>query len=68
MQGDLIVFTTDAAGKSDGTLTVQLDTKPRAARITGAVTGGTGAYANARGVFVAIVGKTGATDTVMLRP
>lgn len=35
----------------DGTLTIQLDTRPRAAESTGAVTGGTGA-------------RSGATDTV----
>jgi hypothetical protein len=52
----------------DGTLTIQLDTRPRAAETTGAVTGGTGAYANARGVFVATATKTGATDTVTWRP
>jgi len=48
----------------DGTLTMQLDTRPRSATTTGAVTGGTGAYANARGVFVATETKTGTTDTV----
>jgi hypothetical protein len=42
--------------------------KPRAPEPMGAVTGGTGAYANARGVFVATAGKTGATDTITWRP
>jgi hypothetical protein len=52
----------------DGTLTIQLNSSPRAPTATGAVTGGTGAFANARGVFVATAGKTGATDTVTWRP
>jgi hypothetical protein len=52
----------------DGTLTIQLDTRPRAAKTTGTVTGGTGAYANARGVIVNTATKTGATDSVTLRP
>jgi hypothetical protein len=52
----------------DGTLTLQLNTRPRAPKSTGAVTGGTGAYASARGVFVATAGKTGATDTITWRP
>ena len=52
----------------DGTLTIQLDTRPRAAKTTGTVTGGTGAYANARGVIVNTTTRTGATDTVTLRP
>jgi Dirigent-like protein len=37
----------------DGTLTVQGNNRPGVATTTGAVTGGTGSYANARGVFVA---------------
>ena len=52
----------------DGTLTLQLNTPPRARESTGAVTGGTGAYANARGVFAATTNKTGATDTITWRP
>lgn len=40
-----------AVALRDGTLTIQLDTRPRAAESTGAVTGGTGA-------------RSGATDTV----
>jgi hypothetical protein len=52
----------------DGTLTLQLNTRPRAPETTGAVTGGTGAYANARGVFAATTNKTGATDTITWRP
>jgi hypothetical protein len=37
----------------DGTLTLQANSKPGVPTTTGAVTGGTGAYANARGIFVA---------------
>jgi hypothetical protein len=37
----------------DGTLTVQANSRPVVATATGAVTGGSGSYANARGVFVA---------------
>jgi hypothetical protein len=33
---------------------------------SGAVTGGTGAYANARGVFVSKDGKAGSVDTITL--
>jgi hypothetical protein len=52
----------------DGTLTLQLNTRPRAPETTGAVTGGTGTYANARGVFTATASRTGATDTITWRP
>jgi hypothetical protein len=37
----------------DGTLTLQANTKPGIPTTTGAVTGGTGSHAGARGVFVA---------------
>lgn len=37
----------------DGTLTLQANSRPGVPTTTGAVTGGTGAYANSRGVFVA---------------
>jgi hypothetical protein len=37
----------------NGTLTLQANSKPGVPTTTGAVTGGTGPYANARGVFVA---------------
>ncbi len=50
----------------DGTLTVQTNASPGSARTTGAVTGGTGAYANARGVFVSNHTSSGADDTVAL--
>jgi hypothetical protein len=36
----------------DGTLTLQANSRPGVPTTTGAVTGGTGAYANSRGVFV----------------
>lgn len=52
----------------DGTMTIQADIRPRANKTTGAVTGGTGAYANARGVIVNTTTRTGATDTITWRP
>jgi hypothetical protein len=48
--------TTTCAGVIDlrgGTLTLQANSKPGVPITRGAVTGGTGAYANSRGVFVA---------------
>jgi hypothetical protein len=50
----------------DGDLMVQLNTSPGVATSTGAVTGGTGAYANARGVLVSKDTRTGSDDTVSL--
>lgn len=50
----------------DGTLTLQTNTSPGIPTTTGAVTGGTGAYANARGVFVSNDTKSGADDTLTL--
>ncbi|MEP6953757.1 MAG: hypothetical protein ABI950_06810 [Solirubrobacteraceae bacterium] len=50
----------------DGDLMLQADTRPSAATTAGAVTGGTGAYANARGVFVSKSGRSGSTDTITL--
>jgi hypothetical protein len=50
----------------DGNLTVTTLTKPGAKTTTGAVTGGTGAYAGARGTFVSTDTKSGADDTVTL--
>jgi hypothetical protein len=44
---------TAVAALQDGTLTLQANSKPSVPTTTGAVTGGTGTYANARGVFVA---------------
>ena len=51
---------------ADGTMTWQADVHPAAATTTGAVTGGTGAYANARGVFDSELGPNGAVDTITL--
>ena len=52
----------------DGTLTVQATSSPGIPTTTGAVTGGTGAYANARGVYVSK--QTGRTsiDTITFAP
>jgi hypothetical protein len=46
----------------DGSLMVQTNTSPGARTTTGAVVGGTGAYAGARGVLV----STGGDDTITL--
>jgi hypothetical protein len=50
----------------DGTLTLQGAVKPNAATTTVAITGGTGAYANARGVFVSAQARGGSQDTITL--
>lgn len=50
----------------DGTVTAQAVLTLNADTITGAVTGGTGAYAGARGVFVSRTAKGGSADTVTL--
>jgi hypothetical protein len=51
----------------DGTLTLQANSSPGATTTTGAVTGGTGAYANARGVFTSKqAARGGADDTITL--
>lgn len=52
----------------DGTLTLQVLLSPGSATTTGAVTGGTGAYANARGTFVSRARTGGADDIVTLAP
>jgi hypothetical protein len=51
---------------ADGTLTLQATTVPRVPTTTGAVTGGTGAYANARGVFVSHEARGGSDTTITL--
>lgn len=51
-----------------GTLTLQTHVRPNVERTTGAITGGTGAYANARGVFVSVVRRGGDQTTVTLAP
>jgi hypothetical protein len=50
----------------DGTLTMQANSKPGVPTTTGAVTGGTGAYANARGVFAAKDSSAGGDTTITL--
>jgi hypothetical protein len=50
----------------DGTVTLQATVSPGIRTTTGAVTGGTGAYANARGVFVSEEQRGGAQTTVTL--
>jgi allene oxide cyclase-like protein len=48
----------------DGNLMIQANVKPGSSKTVGAVTGGTGAYANARGVFVARDTKTDVINTI----
>ena len=50
----------------DGTLTFQTAFKVSASTVTGAVTGGTGAYANARGTFVSKDDRGNSQDTITL--
>jgi hypothetical protein len=50
----------------DGTLTWQAALKVGASSVNGAVTGGTGAYANARGVLVSREDRSGTHDTITL--
>jgi hypothetical protein len=54
------------AALRDGTLTFQFNLSPADNTTSGAVTGGTGAYANARGVIVSKGTNAGADDTVTL--
>ncbi len=52
-----------------GTLTLQALTSPGNPTTSGAITGGTGAYANARGVFVSTERRSsGSDDTITLVP
>jgi hypothetical protein len=62
------VITCDgAAVLRDGTLTWQATFKVGAASVTGAITGGTGAYANARGTLVSAEDDRGGShDTITL--
>jgi hypothetical protein len=53
-------------GLGDGTLTVQALLPHAGATVRGTVTGGTGAYGNARGTLVSRPTKTGADDTISL--
>ena len=53
-------------GLGSGMLTVQAFLPHAGATVHGVVTGGTGAYANARGTLVSRPTKTGADDTISL--
>jgi hypothetical protein len=50
----------------DGSLSIVTNTSPGADVTTGAVVGGTGAYAGARGVLLSRPGKGGSDDTITL--
>ena len=50
----------------DGSLMMQAIVAPDARVTTGAVTGGTGAYANARGVFTSSEDRSGSQTTLTL--
>ncbi len=52
----------------DGTMSWQGTFDVGASSTTGTITGGTGAYANARGVFVAKQDRNGTQDTITLAP
>jgi hypothetical protein len=52
----------------DGSLMLQAVVAPNAAATNGAVTGGTGAYANARGVFTSTEGESDSQTTITLVP
>lgn len=52
----------------DGTLTLQASASPGIPTTTGTVTGGTGAYANARGVFVSTETGRNSVDTITFAP
>jgi hypothetical protein len=51
-----------------GTLTLQASVSPNGSRTTGAITGGTGSYANARGVFTSQPRGRNSVDTITLAP
>ena len=55
-----------AAVLRDGTLTWQAAFKVGAPAVNGAITGGTGAYANARGVLTSKEDRSGTHDTITL--
>ena len=55
-----------AAVLRDGTLTWQAAFKVGASTVNGAITGGTGAYANARGVLTSKEDRSGTHDTITL--
>ncbi len=67
LKSKLICSGVMALGKSS--LTLQAITSPGTATTTGAITGGTGIYANARGVFTSVEGRNGnSADTITLVP
>lgn len=51
-----------------GTLAFQAITSPGTSTTNGAITGGTGAYANARGTFISVEGRSGSATTITLAP
>jgi len=51
-----------------GTMMLQAITSPGVRTTSGAITGGTGAYANARGTFTSVERRGGSTDTITLVP
>lgn len=51
-----------------GMLTLQAMSSPGIATTSGAITGGTGAHANANGTFTSVDGKSGSLDTITLLP
>lgn len=53
---------------AQGTLAIQALTSPGTPKTAGAITGGTGAYANARGTFSSVEGRSGSVDTITLVP
>jgi hypothetical protein len=57
---------TGVAVLRDGTIALQAINVPGDPTTTGAVTGGTGAYANARGTFVSVQGRGGSDTTITL--
>ena len=60
---------TGVSALRQGTLTLAAIVSPGARTTTGAVTGGTGAYANARGVFSSVLARNGdAATTITLAP
>jgi hypothetical protein len=52
----------------DGSLMLQAAFSPNAPETIGAVTGGTGAYANARGLFTSTEGDSGSETVITLLP
>ncbi len=53
---------------AQGSLALQAITSASSPTTTGMITGGTGAYANARGTFSSVEGRSGSADTITLVP